>query len=192
MVIHIKNMVCVRCKMLVKKILDDMELPYHKIELGEVELKNPVTKPQKEILKDLLKIWGLVLIEDGKEILVAKIKSSIINMVHNDATMSPLKISHYLSHYLNYNYTYLANVFSRETGICLRDFIIAHKIERAKGLLIYEGFTVTEIAWKLNYSSVAHLSNQFNKITGLTPSQFKKNTGKPLIPLEEIGMLEAV
>ena len=192
MIIHIKNMVCVRCKMLVKKSLDDMELQYNKVELGVVELKQPITQPQKDTLKNLLKIWGLILIENNKEILVEKIKQSIINMIHNDATISSIKTSYYLSHYLGYNYTYLANVFSLETGICLRDFIIAHKIEKVKEMLIYEGLTVSEIAWKLNYSSVAHLSNQFNKVTGSTPSQFKKNTGKNFIQFEQIGMLETV
>jgi AraC-like DNA-binding protein len=192
MVIHIKNMVCVRCKMLVKKTLDEMELQYNKIELGAVELKHPITKPQKDILKNILKLWGLIVIEGHNEILVEKIKHGIINMIHNDATICSVKTSSYLSHYLNYNYTYLANVFSEETGVCLRDFIIAHKIEKAKEMLIYEGLTVTEIAWKLNYSSVAHLSNQFTKVTGLSPSQFKKNTGKLFIPLEEIGIMEAV
>lgn len=178
--------------MLVKKILDEMELEYNKVELGVVELKQPITKSQKNSLKNILKLWGLVMIEDNNEILVEKIKHSIINMIHNDTTICSIKTSSYLSNYLNYNYTYLANVFSEETGICLRNFIIAHKIEKAKEMLIYEDLTVTEIAWKLNYCSVAHLSNQFNKVTGLSPSQFKKNTGKLFIPLEEIGMMEAV
>ncbi len=169
-----------------------MELEYAMVELGVVELKQPITKFQRDSLKEILNIWGLGLIEDHKVILVEKIKNSIINMIRNDATICSLKTSHYLSHYLKYNYTYLANVFSQETGICLRDFIIAHKIEKAKEMLIYEGFTVTEVAWKLKYSSVAHLSNQFNKVTGLSPSQFKRNTGKLFIPLEQIGMLEAV
>jgi AraC-like DNA-binding protein len=185
-------MVCVRCKMLVKKILDDMQLEYTKIELGVIELKQLISKSQKDSLKEILNIWGLVLIEDNKEILVEKIKNSIINMIRNDAIICSIKTSHYLSHYLNYNYTYLANVFSEETGVCLSDYIIAHKIEKAKEMLIFEGLTVSEIAWKLNYSSVSHLSNQFNKITGLRPSQFKKNTGKLFTPLEQIGMLEAV
>ena len=169
-----------------------MELEYTLVELGVVELKQPISKPQRESLKDILNIWGLGLIEDHKVILVEKIKNSIINMIRNDDIISSLKTSHYLSHYLKYNYTYLANVFSQETGICLRDFIIAHKIEKVKEMLIYEGLTVTEVAWKLKYSSVAHLSNQFNKVTGLSPSQFKRNTGKLFIPLEQIGMLEAV
>ena len=192
MVIHIKNMVCLRCKMLVKKILDDMDLEYNRIDLGQVDLRLPLAKYQKEVLKERLDTWGLSLIEGNKEILVEKIKNSIIDMVHNDADICSFKTSHYLSRYLNYNYTYLANVFSQETGICLSDYIIAHKIEKVKEMLIYEDLTISEIAWKLNYSSVAHLSNQFIKITGLRPSQFKKNNGKAFIPHEQIGMMEAV
>lgn len=190
MVIHIKNMVCLRCKMLVKKILDDMNLAYSRIELGQVDLLQPLTRYQKDLLKEKLAGWGLSLVEGNKEILVEKIKNSIINMIHNDASISSIKTSHYLSHYLNYNYTYLANVFSQETGICLSDYIIAHKIEKAKKMLMYEDLTISEIAWKLNYSSVAHLSNQFIKVTGLRPSQFKKNNGKAFIPHEQIGMME--
>lgn len=192
MIIHIKNMVCLRCLMLVKKILNDMELEHSKIELGLVELNQPLTSIQTHSLKDRLSIWGLVMIEDHKKILVEKIKRSVIDMIRNDSNISAYKTSHYLSHYLKYNYTYLANVFSQETGICLTDYIIAHKIEMAKEMLVYEGLTVTEIAWKLNYSSVAHLSNQFNKVTGFRPSQFKKNNHKLFVPLEHIGMLEAV
>lgn len=192
MILHIKNMVCLRCKMLVKKILDDMQLPFNSIELGVVDLKHALTVSDKEKLKDTLALWGLQLIDNNKEILVEKIKNSIIQLIRNDNNISSAKTSEYLSKYLNYNYTYLANVFSQETGVCLSDFIIAHKIEKAKEMLIYEGLTVSEIAWKLNYSSVAHLSNQFNKITGLRPTQFKKNSVKISVPLEQIGLLVAV
>ncbi|MEO6729866.1 MAG: AraC family transcriptional regulator [Ferruginibacter sp.] len=191
-ILHIKNMVCERCKMVVCKVLDDLELEYTKVELGLVEFKQVITPGQRDSLKKILSFWGLSITEDHNEILVEKIKHSVINMIHNDPAISSIKTSYYLSHYLNYNYTYLANVFSQETGTCLRDFIIAHKIERAKEMLVYEGLTVTEIAWKLNYSSVAHLSNQFNKITGFSPSQFKKNPGKSFIPFEQMAILEAV
>ena len=183
-------MVCLRCKMLVKKILDDIGIQYTKVDLGVAELKQNINAAEKEKIKEQLLLWGLDLLEDNKGILVEKIKSSIINMIHNDAEICSVKTSHYLSHYLNYNYTYLANVFSQETGICLSDYIIAHKIEKAKEMLLYEDLTVSEIAWKLNYSSVAHLSNQFTKITGLRPSLFKKNTRKLFTPLDQVGMME--
>ncbi|MEO6722165.1 MAG: AraC family transcriptional regulator [Ferruginibacter sp.] len=188
--IYIKNMVCVRCKMLVKKILDDMGVAYYKIELGFADLKQPINHQQKQTLKSTLQIWGLELLEDSKEILVEKIKGSVIKMIRDDTEISPVKTSHYLSRYLHYNYNYLANVFSQETGICLSDYIIAHKIEKAKQMLMDENLTVSEIAWKLNYSSVAHLSNQFVKVTGLRPSQFKKSRQNLLTPLELVGMME--
>jgi AraC-like DNA-binding protein len=190
--INIKNMVCLRCIMLVKKILDDMEIKYLQVNLGEADLKYPLTKIQKEQLALTLNSWGLELIDGNKDILVDRIKRSVIKMVHDDSMLSTLKISHYLSTNLNYNYTYIANVFSQETGTCLRDFIIAHKVEKIKEMLIMEGMSVTEIAWKLNYSSVSHLSNQFTKVTGLSPSKFKKGNNVRLIPLENVGMLEAV
>jgi len=178
--------------MLVKKILDDMELKYCQVNLGEVDLKYPITDIQKEQLALTLNSWGLELIDGNKDILVDKIKRSVIKMVHEDFMLSTLKTSHYLSANLNYNYTYIANIFSQETGICLRDFIIAHKVEKIKEMLIMEGMTVTEIAWKLNYSSVSHLSNQFTKVTGQSPSKFKKGNNVRLVPLENVGMLEAV
>ena len=188
--IYIKYMVCVRCKMVVKKVLDDLGINYAKVELGFVELKQSISAQQKTRVKEKLLAWGLDLLEDHKGILVEKIKSSIINMVRDNSMICSFKTSHYLSHYLNYNYTYLANVFSQETGICLSDYIIAHKIEKAKEMLLYEDLTVSEIAWKLNYSSVAHLSNQFTKVTGLRPSQFKKSTKKVFIPLDQVGIME--
>lgn len=192
MIINIKNMVCLRCVMLVKKILEDMQVKFHQVNLGEADLLLPLTKYQKEQLAITLNNWGLELIDGNKDILVDKIKRSVIKMVHEDSMLSTLKISHYLSQNLNYNYTYIANVFSQETGICLRDFIIAHKVEKIKEMLIMEDLSVTEIAWKLNYSSVSHLSNQFSKVTGVSPSKFKKESNVRLIPLENVGMLQAV
>lgn len=191
MVLYIKNMMCIRCTMLVKMILKDMKLEYVSVDLGIVELVHPVTEVQKDKMKEILKLWDLALIEDHNEILVEKIKHLVINMIHNNVAISSIKTSYYLSQYLGYNYTYLANVFSQLMGISLRDFIISKKIEKAKTMM-FEGLTVTEIAWRLNYSSVAHLSNQFTKVTGFSPSQFKKNSGKNAIPLEQICMLEAV
>ncbi len=176
--------------MLVKKILDDLGIAYSKVDLGVAELKHPITTQQKTKLKEVLVVWGLDLLEDNKGILVEKIKNRIIHMIHDDATICSIKTSHYLSHNLNYNYTYLANVFSQYTGICLSDYIIAHKIEKAKEMLLYDNLTISEIAWKLNYSSVAHLSNQFTKVTGLRPSQFKKSTRKHFTPLDQVGRME--
>ncbi|CAN5452234.1 hypothetical protein BH11BAC3_BH11BAC3_14170 [soil metagenome] len=182
MILYIKDMVCVRCIMLVKKIMDEMGIPYNKVELGQVELRYIITNDQKQQLKKALISWQLDLLDDNKQVLVEKIKCSVINLIHNEDEKPLLKTSHYLSSYLNYNYSYLANVFSQETGIWLSDYIISLKIEKAKELLVKEKLTISEIAWKLNYSSVAHLSNQFTKITGLRPSQFKKKMHKIFIP----------
>ncbi|MEO6546774.1 MAG: AraC family transcriptional regulator [Ferruginibacter sp.] len=192
MVLYIKNMVCVRCKILVEKILNDLGFAYNNVSIGFVELTETMLNDQKEAFKNVLQNWGLELMEVNNEILVEKIRTMVMKMISDDAGISPLKTSYYLSRYLNYNYTYLANVFSQETGTCLRDFIIAQKIEKAKELLINNALTISEIAWKLNYSSVAHLSNQFHKVTGLRPSRFKKDNGKYVIALNQIGLLEAV
>lgn len=190
MILYIKDMVCVRCIMLVKKILDDVGIRYIKVELGQVALAQLVTIEQKQQFKEQLKNWQLDLLEDNKQVLVEKIKCSIINLIYNESEQSSLKTSYYLSSYLNYNYSYLANVFSQETGIWLSDYIISLKIDKAKELLINETLTISEIAWKLNYSSVAHLSNQFTKITGLRPSQFKKKMHKVFIPTGKLIPME--
>jgi AraC-like DNA-binding protein len=178
--------------MVVKKVLEDMGLVYNKVEIGQIDLKYPLTKFQRESLNIRLNNWDLSLIDSNNDILVEKIKAGIMDMIHNDSSMSPMKISHYLSQCLNHNYTYLSNVFSQETGICLRDYIIAHKVEKIKNLLIFDELTISEIAWKLKYSSVAHLSNQFSRVTGLSPSKFKKNPTIPLIPREKVGLMSAV
>ena len=176
--------------MLVGKILDEMGIGYSRIDLGIVKLKLPINETQKLKIKEVLRVWELDLLEDQKSILVEKIKSSVLEMIENEEDIRPLKTSHYLSRYLNYNYTYLANVFSQATGACLSDFIIERKIEKAKEMLMYGNLTISEIAWKLNYSSVAHLSNQFTKVTGVRPSKFKKNTQKIFSPLGQVGLLE--
>jgi len=178
--------------MIVKKILDEMKMRYSNVELGTVELKQLISNDQKVMLQCKLKAWHLELIEDDRKILVDKIKSCIIKRIRDEDESSSKKISQYLSNYLNCNYANLSCIFSQETGITLRDFVIAYKIEQVKKMLLNEGLSLSEIAWKLNYSSVAHLSNQFNKVTGLRPSEFKKTTPRNFIPREKIGLLKAV
>lgn len=191
-VLYLKNIDGIGYRLQAKKILDKMGIAYVNIDLRSIELLEPLSANQLQNLKDILKVCGVEIMEDHKEILVEKIKSSVIEMVKDNSCISALKTSYYLSKYLKYNYTYLANVFSQFTGICLTDFIIAQKIEKAKEMLVYEELSVTEIAWKLNYSSVAHLSNQFTKVTGLRPSQFKKINRNALNIFEQNSMLEAV
>ena len=167
-------MVSIRCKMVLKSELDKLGLRYGVVDLGVVDVQEEITAEQKGQLKIALAKSGLELMDDHKSILIDRIKKVIVEMVHY--TDEPLKInfSDYLSEKLDYDYTYLSNLFSEVTGITIEHYIITHKIERVKELLMYDELTLTEISYLLNYSSVAHLSNQFKKETGMTPSEFKR------------------
>lgn len=180
-------MVSLRCKMIVKSILHKMHLHVTTLELGEVELaEDELTAQQYAELKKALLSYGFELLEDKKSMLIEKIKNIIIEMIHYSDEPPLLNFSSYLSEKLNYDYNYLSNLFSEVKGSTIENYIISHKIERAKELLIYNELTLTEIAEKLHYSSVAHLSNQFKKVTGLTPSFFKKMKHKRLNALENL------
>lgn len=174
MKLYIKYMVSLRCKMMVKSELEKLGLHYLIVDLGEIEIKENLTTEQHDILKEELLKSGLELMDDKRAILIDKIKKVIVEMVHYEDEVPKVNFSDYLTKKLHYDYTYLANLFSEVTGITIEHFIIAHKIERVKELLIYDELSLTEISFKLNYSSVAHLSNQFKKVTGLTPTFFKK------------------
>jgi len=173
-------MVSLRCKMAVKAELNKLGLHYTKVGLGDVEIMENITEEQRTRLKDSLLQSGLVLMDDQKSILIEKIKNTIIEMVHYNEELPKLNFSEYLSEKLKHDYTYLANLFSEVTGVTIEHFIIAHKIERVKELMLYDELNLTEISYKLNYSSVAHLSSQFKKVTGLTPSFFKQLRNKRL------------
>jgi len=179
-------MVSIRCKMVVKSELTKLGLHFIVVDLGEVEVKENITAEQHEQLKIALSASGLELMEDKKAALIEKIKGVIVEMVHYSEETPKTNFSNYLSEKLNYDYTYLSNLFSESTGITIEHFIIAHKIERVKELLLYNELNLTEISYMLNYSSVAHLSNQFKKVTGLTPSFFKKIKQKKRNTLENV------
>jgi AraC-like DNA-binding protein len=166
-------MVCIRCKMLVKSELEKLGLHYTSVELGEAEILEDISKEQENRLNNNLKMAGLELMGDKKSILVEKIKMIIVELVHYSDDQIKINLSDYLSQKLNYNYTYLANLFSEVKGTTIEKFYLTHKIEKVKELLVYNELNLTEIAYKLHYSSVAHLSNQFKKMTGLSPSHFK-------------------
>jgi AraC-like DNA-binding protein len=185
--LHIKYMVSNRCKMVVKEELKKIGLHFIVVDLGEVEIMEDITDEQREQLKAGLLQSGLELIGDKKSILIEKIKTTIIEMVHHSEEMPKVNVSDYLSEKLNHGSNYLANLFSEVQGTTIQQFIISHKIERVKELIIYGELNLTEIAWKMNYSSVAHLSNQFKKVTGLTPTHFKNLKDKRRFPIEEIG-----
>lgn len=179
-------MVSIRCKMIVKAELDKLGIIYGVIDLGEADIKEEITSIQREELKLALQHSGLVLMDDKKAILIEKIKNVIIEMVHYSDELPKTKNSVYISEKLNHDYTYLSNIFSEATGTTIEHYIINHKIERVKELLLYDELNLTEISYILNYSSVAHLSNQFKKITGLTPSYFKQLKQKKRNSLENV------
>jgi AraC-like DNA-binding protein len=172
--------------MIVKDELLKLGLHYTRVELGEVEIMSILTKEQHDQLKVALQKWGLELMDDKKSMLIEKIKSTIIELIHYSDEQLKNNFSSHLSEKLLYDYTYLSNLFSEVEGTTIEHFMISHKIERVKELLVYDELTLTEIAWKLHYSSVAHLSNQFKKITGLTPTHFKQLRQKRRSNLENL------
>ena len=179
-------MVSNRCKMAVKEELRKLNLHFILVDLGEIEIMENVSKEELELFKAGLIATGLELMDDKKAVLIEKIKNVIIEMVHHSDEVLKVNFSDYLSEKLHHDYTYLANLFSEVQGTTIEQFIISHKIERIKELIIYGELNITEIAWKMNYSSVAHLSNQFKKMTGLSPSHFRNLKNKRRTPIEEI------
>ena len=190
--LYIKYMVSNRCKMAVKDELKKLGLHFMVVDLGEVDIMENITAEQREQLKTALLNSGLELMDDKRAVLIEKIKNVIIEMVHHSDELIKINFSDFLSEKLNHNYTYLANLFSEVQGTTIEQFLISHKIERIKELIIYGELNITEIAWKMNYSSVAHLSNQFKKVTGLSPSHFKQLKDKRRSPIEEIGNIQGI
>ncbi|QCX54492.1 helix-turn-helix transcriptional regulator [Elizabethkingia sp. JS20170427COW] len=182
----IKNMVCNRCIMVVKSEIEKLGLEVVDIKLGEVKLLNEPSKEQLQHLEKSLVSMGFEMIDDKKTKLIEDIKTSIIQLVHYEAKEINLKLSDFLSQELNYDYHYLSNLFSEVEGITIEKYLIAQKIERVKELLVYDELSLSEIAYRLHYSSVAYLSNQFKKVTGLSPSHFKKIGKDKRKPLDEV------
>lgn len=179
-------MVSLRCKMVVKDELCNLRIGYNLIELGTVDLTEPISTDKLEKLKINLLKSGLELMDDKKSILIERIKNSIIEIIHYSDDMPKENFSVYLSQKLGYDYTYLSNVFTEVKGITIQQYIIIHKIEKVKELLLYDELNLSEIAFKLHYSSVAHLSSQFKKITGVTPTFFKQLKLKRTTNLENL------
>lgn len=186
MVLYIKYMVSLRCKMMVKVELHKIGLHYIIIDLGKVEILEDITEQQREILKRNLLKSGLELLDDKRSILIERIKNAIVEMIHYQDEIPKINFSDYLSEKLGHDYTYLANIFSEVKGITIQQYIITHKIEKVKELLLYDELNLSEIADKLHYSSSAHLSKQFKKITGLTPSYYKQLKNKRAGNLENM------
>jgi len=172
--LYIKYMVSLRCKMVVKDELAKLGLHFVVVDLGFVQITEEISEEDRECLRINLLKSGLEMMEDKRSILIEQIKGVIIEMIHYSEETPKVNYSDYISEKLNYDYTYLSNMFSEVKGITIQQFIIVNKIERVKELLLYDEMNLTEISYKLNYSSVAHLSNQFKKITGLSPSFYKQ------------------
>src|SRR5215207_7493275 len=179
-------MVCIRCKMVVKDELTKSGLHYTSVELGEAEVVENISSEQHDQIKTALLKSGLELMDDKKSVLIQKIKNVIIELAHYSEEPLTVNFSEFLSQKLNHDYTYLANLFSEVQGTTIEKFFIAHKIERVKELLVYDELNLTEIAYQMHYSSVAHLSSQFKKVTGLTPSHFKQLKDKRRSMLEDV------
>ena len=186
MKLYIKYMVSLRCKLLVKEELKKLGIDCVSIDLGMVEIQGEITEEQLEKFEKNLKKSGLELLDNKRDILVEKIKSVVVEMIHYEDEVPKVNDSDYISKKLGYDYTYLSNIFSEVKGTTIQQYIILHKIEKAKELLLYDELTLTEIAHKLHYSSVAHLSNQFKKVTGLTPTYFKELKEKREKNLEDL------
>ena len=172
--------------MLVKEELKKMGIQDISVDLGEVEVRQEITDSQKKQLKAALLKSGLELMTDKRAMIIERIKNTVIEMIHYTDALPKINFSNFLSEKLGYNYTYLANLFSETEGTTIEQFILRHRIERVKELIIYDEMSLTEIADKLHYSSVGHLSNQFKKITGLTPSFFKSLKVKRRSALENV------
>jgi len=184
MELAIKNMVCLRCIKVVKQVLDEMKIPYNKVELGKASLTQEIDSGQIGVLRKKLQDEGFDIVEDSKAAIVEKIKNLLIDLVyHKELDEWKENLSIYLSRHLNKDYTVLSQLFSALENTTIEQFFIIQKIEKVKEMLVYDQLQLSEIAWKMGYSSVAHLSGQFKKITGFTPSDFKKlkqHTKRPI------------
>lgn len=176
-------MVCNRCKMVVKDELVKLGLHPKSVELGQIEISKEINSQQKNQLNTVLQSFGFELIDDRKSQLIEKIKSYIVELVHYSEDQLSVKFSAYISKKLNHDYSYLSTLFSEVEGITIEKYLINQRIEKVKEMITYDQLSLSEIAYQLGYSSVAHLSSQFKKVTGLTPSHFKQvgeNKRKPL------------
>ncbi len=186
MKVYIKNMVCDRCIMVVKNELEKLGFRPVNLKLGEVEVENELIDSEKLTISNHLQTFGFELIDDKKSRIIEKIKNVIINLVHHQDNDTKNNLSDVLSSNLQHDYNYLSNLFSEVEGTTIEKYFIAQRIEKVKELLVYDELSLSEIAFRLNYSSVAYLSNQFKKVTGLTPSHFKQIKEDKRKPLDKV------
>lgn len=186
MKLYIKNMVCSRCKMVVKSELIKLGLHPITVDLGEVEIKDSMSNSEKNKVDNVLRTFGFELIDDKKSRLIEKIKTVIIDLVHYSEEPLKTTFSEHISNLLHHDYSYLSNLFTAVEGTTIEQYFISQKIERVKELLVYDELTLSEIAYKLHYTDVTYLSKQFKKLTGLTPSHFKKLKSNKRKPIEDL------
>ena len=187
MKVYIKNMVCDRCKLVIDNVIQELNLPPAMVQLGVVEFAADLSAQQLHALSQHIESLGFALINDKKTQLIEKIKSEIIQLVHGPRALAKLKLSDVLKNRLHHDYNYLSGLFSSVEGVTIEHYFIHQKIERAKELLVYDELNLTQIADQLGYSSVAHLSSQFKKVTGLTPTYFKQlKDAKQRLPLDKV------
>lgn len=186
MKLYIKNMVCSRCKMVVKSELEKLGLRPLAVDLGEVEIADELEGYQRQDIHAALQKFGFALLDDKKSVVIERVKNLIVDLVQNKNNQLKTNLSDYLSRELNHDYTYITNLFTQVEGTTIEQYFIAQKIERVKELLVYDEMSLSEIAYQLNYSSVSHLSKQFKKVAGLTPSHYKQLKEKKRNPLEEL------
>ncbi len=179
-------MVSLRCKMVVKAAAEELNIPYSNVDLGFIEIDEKLSESVLEKFKAKLLKSGLEILDDKRSILIEKIKNVVIEMVHYADEFPKVNFSTYISEKLGYDYTYLSNLFTEVKGTTIQEFIILHKIEKAKELIMYNEMSIADIAYTLNYSSAAHFSTQFKKVTGLTPSFFKKLKKQRETDLEDL------
>lgn len=185
-ILHIKNMVCPRCITAVKQLMEELEIPFQNVELGKIELKKGLGDEEKSRLNEGLETVGFSLIDDRKSRLIEQMKNLIVQKIHHSQDVLDVKWADLIADQLNYDYKYLGMLFSSVESITLEQYIIRQKIERIKELLIYDELTLSQIAFQLGYSSAAHLSSQFKKVTGMTPSQFKSTIDRKRNTLDNI------
>ncbi len=183
---YIRNMVCNRCNMAVQQIFESLGYPPLRISLGNVETTNPIAGEDLEKLRESLLSYGFELIDDNKSQMIEKIKNTVVQSIHHSNEDLKINYSEYIESHLNRDYSYLSSLFSEIEGTTIEKYIILQKIERVKELLVYDELTLSEIAYKMGYSNVAYLSNQFKKVTGLTPSHFKQVKENKRKPLDEV------
>lgn len=186
MKLYIKNMVCSRCKMVVKSELEKLGLHPVAVDLGEVKISDELEGYQRQDIHAALQKFGFALLDDKKSVVIERVKNLIVDLVQNKNSQLKTNLSDYLSRELQHDYTYITNLFTQVEGTTIEQYFIAQKIERVKELLVYDEMSLSEISYQLNYSSVSHLSKQFKKVTGLTPSHYKQLKEKKRNPLEEL------